>query len=345
MQTHFKDSDFVERTIDRYNNDMKLLALLNGTKDHVNGFKRDTCFKGLKYFHIVDGFPLDIMHDWLEGVLVYAFGDLMNYLVSSKLLSFEKFQTDLNNFTYSRLDAKNKVPTNLFTTHALATNKGFHLSATHFWTLIRIFPIMHGELLCEDIYYKNFLKAIELFFLLNSSAFTVSQLDEIEEKTEIYLMEYKNLYPKKEITAKFHHLIHYRRAIELFGPILEASTMRFESKHSQLKREDHAIHNHINQTKSISYKHQDMQLFHLSSPNYFTQNVLGPLEQLELCNKTIINHLVQNRGELSYHKHVVFNHIKYFLGDMICYDSDHNILFGQIKHLITNQKKLIFFSK
>ena len=78
-----------------------------------------------------------------------------------------------------------------------------------------------------------------------------------------------------------------------------------------------------------------MQLFHLSSPNYFTQNVLGPLEQLELCNKTIINHLVQNRGELSYHKHVVFNHIKYFLGDMICYESDHNILFGQIKHLIT----------
>ena len=86
-----------------------------------------------------------------------------------------------------------------------------------------------------------------------------------------------------------------------------------------------------------------MQLFYLSSPNYFTQNVLGPLEQLELCNKTIINHLVQNRGELSYHKHVVFNHIKYFLGDMICYESDQNILFGQIKHLIANQKKLIFF--
>ena len=30
--------------------------------------------------------------------------------------------------------------------------------------------------------------------------------------------------------------------------------MRFRSKHSQLKREDHAIHNHINTTKSTYYQ-------------------------------------------------------------------------------------------
>lgn len=48
----------------------------------------------LKYFNIIDGFPLDLMHDFLEGVLVYNFGMMMKCLIDDQLLSFETFEND-----------------------------------------------------------------------------------------------------------------------------------------------------------------------------------------------------------------------------------------------------------
>lgn len=41
---------------------------------------------------------------------------------------------------------------------------------------------------------------------------------------------------QKGLTQKFHNLIHYPRLIEHFGPLVHLSTMRYESKHRELKK-------------------------------------------------------------------------------------------------------------
>ena len=79
-----------------------------------------------------------------------------------------------------------------------------------------------------------------------------------------------------------HNLIHYLRSIRQNGPCNQTVTVRFESKHNEIKAKDHAIHNHINPTKSIVTKHQDSQLYYLMSGNYFNSNTLGPLHNLNL---------------------------------------------------------------
>lgn len=214
--------------------------------------KADNCFKDLLYFNAIDGCPPDLMHDFLEGVLVYNLGHLMNYLDENKIIKINDFLLELDNFNYSKKDMKNRVPKGLFTEFTLKYDKGFHLSATHFWTLIKIFPFICGETLRNNRHFKHFLQLINIFFSLNDFEYDEDKIRKIENEIEKYLQDYKILYPD-----------------HLFGPPRQASMIRFESKHSILKREDHAIRNHINLTKPITMKHQEMQLYYLKSNNYF----------------------------------------------------------------------------
>ena len=109
------------------------------------------CFERLSFFNVINGFPPDLMHDYLEGTLVYNFGFLMNRLIKNNILSFDKFINVLNDFKYERKDKKNKISKNQFTKFALTTPKGFHLSGTHFWALIRIFLLIFGDLLKNNV--------------------------------------------------------------------------------------------------------------------------------------------------------------------------------------------------
>ncbi len=53
---------------------------------------------------------------------------------------------------------------------------GFHLTAAHEWVFIRIFPLLFGELLADDIFYKHYLQLIEIFFLLNGDSYTEEKI-------------------------------------------------------------------------------------------------------------------------------------------------------------------------
>lgn len=341
VQLYFKDSQFIKRTIESHKNDLRLSVILELPQ---NGVKIDNCFNELLYFNIIDGFPPDLMHDFLEGVLVYNFGFMMNHLNDKNILNFELFEKELNEFKYSRLEKKNTIPKGIFTKFSYKTPKGFHLSATHFWTLIRIFPLMLGEMLQLNENFLHFLDLCEIFFLLNDSSYDYIQLEIIETKIESYLSKFVKLYTSDQLCAKFHFIIHYPRLIRTFGPLKQASTMRFESKHSQIKRQDHAIHNHINSTKSITVKHQEMQLYYLLSPDYYHSWCDGPLDNSDLNNQAIISSLLIDKCSINFHKWLIFKNIKYYLGDMICYaNNTGSPQFGQIKYLIKQNSELIFF--
>ncbi len=138
-------------------------------EEPVNGVKRSNPFIDLKYFNVIDGCPPDIMHDFLEGVLVVNFTSMINYLLNNNILKYEEIVKKIETFNYARLDSKNKIPKNIFSNGP----NGFKISltATHCWTLIRIFPLIYGHVLKNDNNYKNFLKLIEIFFLLNDSIY------------------------------------------------------------------------------------------------------------------------------------------------------------------------------
>lgn len=82
IQTHFNDSDFSKRTVESHRDDVEWNKQVNpNNTGHTNGVKSDNCFGELESFNVIDGFPPDLMHDFLEGVLVYQFGFMMNSLI------------------------------------------------------------------------------------------------------------------------------------------------------------------------------------------------------------------------------------------------------------------------
>ena len=142
-------------------------------------------------------------------------------------------------------------------------------------------------------YFNHYLDLIEIFFLINDHTFTEVKIQAIEKKVAAYLTQFKKLYPEKSIPAKFHFMVHYGRAIREYGPPRQYSTLRLESKHSTFKRYVAALHNHKNFTKSLSEKHQHLQLFHLLSPNYFSSNIFGSREtQKDASSSDIISSIL-----------------------------------------------------
>ncbi len=206
-----------------------------------------------------------------------------------------------------------------------------------------MFPLLFGVLLKDNVHYKHFLKLISIFFSLNAVSFDEAGIVKIEERIFEYLTEYKLLYPDEPIRAKFHYMIHYGRAIRLYGPCSQYSTIRWESKHSTFKQYSRAIHNHKNLGKSLAVKHQNSQVYHLTSAKYWSHIELGTFEIVFVAVQKVYADLLNNT-EIEFYKWVTFENITYHLKDMICFENKKNSLpiFGQIKHLIVVDLKLIF---
>jgi hypothetical protein len=96
------------------------------------------------------------MHDFLEGTLVYNLKIMMRYLEKEKILTIIQLNNSIKAFKYGRINRKNEIPYDLFKREALKNKKGLKLSATHMWTLIRVFPILFDQRLNDNIYYLHF---------------------------------------------------------------------------------------------------------------------------------------------------------------------------------------------
>lgn len=94
------------------------------TNKPVNGWKETNAFQDLAHFSVIDGFPPDIMHDFLEGTLVYNMGLLLNELKENHILPFKTLISEMASFEYGRTDVKNKLSKEPFKKSAYDKPKG-----------------------------------------------------------------------------------------------------------------------------------------------------------------------------------------------------------------------------
>ncbi|CAF0827652.1 unnamed protein product [Brachionus calyciflorus] len=346
IQETFDEDISQMRTKESYLNDCNNQKDTNHKKIHSNGVKNDSCLNELQFFNVTNGLPPDLMHDFLEGVIPNNLLLLLNSLNESKILSIHEFLEQFKQFNYGRIDSKNKVPIDMFNEKILKKDT-ISLSASNMWTLIRVFPIIFGFKLKENLKYLHFLKLIEIFRKINSSYFTEDEILTLKYEIFFYLSEYKIHYSEKNFKPKHHFITHYPNAIKRFGPPKDYSTMRFESKHSYFKRVNHATRNHLNLTKSLSYGHQNLQLFHLLSENYF-QNELtfGPEHKLNNDLKEYVNlHFMTD--SVTYHNWLFNNNINYNVNDIVVTGKYNNLpVFALIKSIINkNDEPILMISE
>jgi len=98
---------------------------------------------------------------------------------------------------------------------------------------------------------------------------------------------------------------------------------------------------------SLSNKHQDFQLYHLTSNNYWFHQELGSLEKIDSLSQQDLEKKLNSSNFIAY-KWVVFDNIEYHLADMITLNKIYSAnlpSFAEIERLILIENKLIFICK
>jgi len=310
---------------------------------HVNGVKSVCCLNQLKYFDSINGLPPDIMHDMLEGTVRVNIKLLMTYLSSMPKINkhrytLEQLNEDLASFPYGRIDKDNKPPTNLFT-----DKSSYKISATHQWMVMRVLPILIGEKLKNDSKFLHFVQLVEIVCLLHDDEFDEMKINNLTMKIDKYLQEFKINYPVEKFTPKQHFLIHYPSAIRQFGPPKFYSTMRFEAKHSYFKHVISATHNRVNLLKSLAMRHQKLQVYHLSSQDFFVDIEYGSAMSVSKHNFDFIQLHLKESKNISLYKWISKKGIKYHVNDIVVSRKTSLPIFSKIKTIVSNTKNDVYF--
>ena len=93
--------------------------------------------------------------------------------------------------------------------------------------------------------------------------------------------------------------------------------MRFDSKHHNFKRIHFATNNHIYLLLSLSHRHQNLQLYHLTSTNYFEEFSLGSVHKINTQVKDFVSIHLKSHLSLQFYNYISYHGIKYTVDDVV----------------------------
>lgn len=171
----------------------------------------------------------------------------------------------------------------------------------------------------------------------------LGHIKHMEDLITEFMSTYKELNNTIHIKPKGHFLIHYASQYKMFGPLINYSTLRFEGKHSNLKKIFSTNKNYKNPCLSIAKRHQYLQSLHNMDKDYFLENdaqfckISRSITIDSLCSnlQDEINNVCPSDIEsILCYKSVENTGITYEIGGVVLYDMRGGIyLFGQIKFI------------
>lgn len=255
------------RNPDNYSQDLQ-------TNDaSVTGIREECCFNRVPGFHITTCCAGDVMHDIFEGVAGYNLVFLFNYLIDSKMISYELLCLKISDFDYGLIDSRNK-PANM---HKNFNRESIKLSASEMITLVKYLPLILGDFVPpKDQVWELFLIFKDIVDLLMAPEVQKGSSDLLK----LLIRQHHELYlklTKTHLVFKFHMMIHYPTLLELYGPLIRIWCMRMEAKHQKSKMAAAAVTCRINTPKTLTWKDQLQFCYFLFSKTLFRDSfAYGP---------------------------------------------------------------------
>lgn len=85
------------------------------------GVKYACGLNALKYFHIIDNYNVDVMHDLYEGAVPFLLQQIIQYCVKAKVFTFDQIASYVENFDYGKLNRHN-IPSTLLDKKTIGQN-------------------------------------------------------------------------------------------------------------------------------------------------------------------------------------------------------------------------------
>lgn len=220
----------------------------------ATGITEESIFNEIPFFHVVENYSVDVMHDLFEGVFHYNMCRIILYFVDeTRSFTLDILNGRKQSFQYGESEIGNISP-NITMDH-LKKDK-LNMSAREMQCFVHHFSLMIGDLVPRN-------NAVWDLFILLVKFFDLSFMDEMnadhirllkltaEELNGAYIRLFNvNLKPKH------HFLLHYSNIVEQSGPLKFLNCIRFEAKHREFKKYTNNITSRRNTPLSIAIKSQ-----------------------------------------------------------------------------------------
>lgn len=221
----------------------------------------------LTYFHVVGGFPPDILHDFLEGVVPVELALCLQSFIAKKYVTLDSVNEAIRKFPYTfsdKVDQPQKIPKGFISKGTIGGNGHEN------WSLLRLLPLMIGPSIPEgDEAWEMLMLLKDIVEIVMSSHFT----DELIHFLDCKISEHRELlqttFPNFRLRPKHHFIEHYPEMLKLFGPLIDVWTMRFEGKHNFFKQVVHDVRNFKNVPLTLAVRHQKAMGLYLDSSMFF----------------------------------------------------------------------------
>lgn len=296
----------------------------------------------LEHFHVVSGYPPDIMHDVLEGIVPVELSLCLTDLIGKNYFTLHMLNQAIRDFNYTFTDKTDRPQ---------IIGKGFSTKGTiggnahENWCLIRLLPFLIGHCVPEG---EN---AWEILMLLKDIV-ELTVATRHTEETLIFLdckiTEHRRLlqstFPKFRLRPKHHYVEHYPQLVRKFGPLPEFWTMRFEGKHKFFKRAIRNTQNFKNVSMSLATKHQKAVSYNLDCSSFFRPSV--EMSKVKTVSTSTLPPSVQaviTQGTVLDASSVCIDGIKYHPGMMLSSGSCSGLPeFVRIEKILADNAEILF---
>ncbi len=260
------ESSLTIRTEEMHQYHIEALAGQGDIGANMYGVAKRCPFYLIPFFQVTTTFPLDIMHDILEGAMPLLLTLMLTDFHREKIISISQVNDELKAFPFGKNDIKSKPVLQPLTLPSGTSNiLGIAIEK---WCLFRILPYVIGHYIpTDDERWKLYLVLREIAEYLFAPSISKEILPYLNWLIEQFLQTFTALYPGK-MTPKLHYMTHYSRLISQFGPLRYLWGMRFESKHLYFKKLASVVRNFRNIEYTLAFRHQLKQCWELCSCDY-----------------------------------------------------------------------------
>ena len=233
-------------------------------------------------------FPPCIYHDIFEGVFTIIFKFSLQYIIDKKLITFREFQNKTQSLNLRNKDKKN------FPLISFERLDQIRFIASESFTMARFYLHLIDFLDADDEIFCIVQLLVKIINILMLFDFKLEHLIILENLITSFLSLCSNQ-SGINMTVKFHHMIHYSRLIEKFGPPRIYSTINFESMNSIMKQQMANSKNWKNSILKTLNKYARLSLVESQSKctevGVFISTIFIPSELSEFSGKSKIKQM------------------------------------------------------
>jgi hypothetical protein len=241
----------------------------------------------LKHFSTIGGFPPDLLHDLLEGVVPVEVALCLQDLIGKRYFSLDTLNGAIKQFQYKfsdRTDQPQPIPKSYTSKQTIGGNGHEN------WALLRLLPLLIGhEVRQNDHTWEILMLLKDIVELALSSHFSDDTVEFLNWKISEHRALLQEVFPNFVLRPKHHYLEHYPQLIRTYGPLRNLWTIRFEGKHKFFKKVIRDAHNFKNVPLMLAKKHQMAIAYHMDASSFFKPRV-----QMERVCSSLITAFPEN---------------------------------------------------